>query len=81
MITEKLGTAGYSFANVNSIPEINKEEKTVSITFYVDPGKRVYVRRINFSGNAKTKDTVLRREMRQQEGAWVSTTQVKRGKQ
>ena len=81
LITEKLGTAGYSFANVNSIPEINKEEKTVSITFYVDPGKRVYVRRINFSGNAKTKDTVLRREMRQQEGAWVSTTQVKRGKQ
>ena len=47
----------------------------------MDPGKRVYVRRINFSGNAKTKDTVLRREMRQQEGAWVSTTQVKRGKQ
>ena len=76
-ITEKLGTEGYSFANVNSIPEINKEDKTVSLTFFVDPGKRVYVRRINFSGNAKTKDTVLRREMRQQEGAWISTTQVR----
>lgn len=79
-LTERLGEEGYSFANVNSIPEINKEDKTVSITFYVDPGKRVYVRRINFSGNAKTKDEVLRREMRQQEGAWISTTQVERGK-
>ena len=80
-LTERLGQEGYSFANVNSIPEINKEDKTVSITFFVDPGKRVYVRRINFTGNAKTKDVVLRREMRQQEGAWISTTQVERGKQ
>ena len=51
------------------------------VTFFVDPGKRVYVRRINFTGNAKTKDVVLRREMSQQEGAWISTTQVERGKQ
>lgn len=80
-LTERLGQEGYSFANVNSIPEINKEDKTVSITFFVDPGKRVYVRRINFTGNSKTKDVVLRREMRQQEGAWISTTQVERGKQ
>ena len=80
-MTERLGEEGYSFSNVNSIPEINKEEKTVTVTFFVDPGKRVYVRRINFSGNAKTKDVVLRREMRQQEGAWISTTQVQRGKQ
>ncbi len=80
-LTERLGQEGYSFANVNSIPEINKEDKTVSVTFFVDPGKRVYVRRINFTGNAKTKDVVLRREMRQQEGAWISTTQVERGKQ
>ena len=80
-MTERLGQEGYSFANVNSIPEINKEDKTVSVTFFVDPGKRVYVRRINFTGNAKTKDVVLRREMRQQEGAWISTTQVERGKQ
>ncbi len=80
-LTERLGQEGYSFANVNSIPDINKEEKTVSITFFVDPGKRVYVRRISFTGNAKTKDVVLRREMRQLEGAWISTTQVERGKQ
>jgi outer membrane protein insertion porin family len=80
-LTERLGEEGYSFANVNSIPDINKDDKTVSITFFVDPSKRVYVRRINFSGNSKTKDEVLRREMRQQEGAWISTTQVERGKQ
>jgi outer membrane protein insertion porin family len=79
-LTERLGEEGYSFANVNSIPDINKEDKTVSITFFVDPSKRVYVRRINFSGNSKTRDEVLRREMRQQEGAWISTTQVERGK-
>lgn len=80
-LTERLGEEGYSFANVNSIPDINKEDKTVSITFFVDPSKRVYVRRINFTGNSKTRDEVLRQEMRQQEGAWISTTQVERGKQ
>ena len=79
-ITDRLGEEGYSFANVNSIPDIDKENKTVSLTFFVDPGKRVYVRRINFSGNNKTRDEVLRREMRQQEGAWISTSQVQRGK-
>ena len=80
-LTERIGNEGYSFGNVNSIPDINKEDKTVAITFFVDPGKRVYVRRINFSGNSKTRDEVLRREMRQQEGAWISTTQIERGKQ
>ena len=80
-LTERLGEEGYSFANVNSIPDIKHDDKTVSITFFVDPSKRVYVRRINFSGNSKTKDEVLRREMRQQEGAWISTTQIDRGKQ
>ncbi len=79
-ITDRLGEEGYSFTNVNSIPDIDKENKTVSLTFFVDPGKRVYVRRINFSGNNKTRDEVLRREMRQQEGAWISTSQVQRGK-
>lgn len=80
-LAERLGEEGYSFANVNSIPDINKEDKTVSLTFFVDPSKRVYVRRINFTGNSKTRDEVLRQEMRQQEGAWISTTQVERGKQ
>ncbi len=79
-LTERLGQEGYSFANVNSIPDIDHEAKTVALTFFVDPGKRIYVQRINFSGNTKTRDEVLRREMRQQERAWISTTQVERGK-
>lgn len=79
-ISSRLGNDGYAFANVNSIPDIDKENKTVSLTFFVDPGKRAYVRRINFSGNSNTRDEVLRREMRQQEGAWFSTEQVERGK-
>lgn len=79
-ITERLGFEGYAFANVNSIPDINNEDKTVEITFFIDPGSRVYVRRITFSGNNKTQDEVLRREMRQQEDAWISTPLVERGK-
>jgi len=79
-ISDRLGDDGYAFANVNSIPDINNDAKTVSITFFVDPGKRVYVRRINFSGNSRTRDEVLRREMRQQENAWIATPKVDRGK-
>lgn len=79
-ISDRLGNEGYAFANVNSIPDINDEDKTVSLTFFVDPGKRVYVRRITFSGNNRTRDEVLRREMRQQEDAWISTPRVDRGK-
>ncbi len=79
-MTERLGSEGYAFANVNAIPDLNADENTVNITFFVDPGKRVYVRRVSFAGNAKTKDEILRREMRQQEGGWVSTPKVERGK-
>lgn len=79
-ITNLLGDEGYAFANVNGIPDIDRENKTVGITFFVDPGKRSYVRRINFSGNTKTRDEVLRREMRQPEGGWISTQKVERGK-
>lgn len=80
-LTDIIGEEGYAFGNVNSIPDIDKENKTVSLTFFMDPGKRVYVRRIDFAGNAKTRDEVLRREMRQQESAWISTSQVERGKE
>ncbi|GBE10658.1 outer membrane protein assembly factor BamA precursor [bacterium BMS3Bbin12] len=76
-ISDKLGDAGYAFANVNTIPDIDKKDRAVTLTFYVDPGKRTYVRRINFSGNVKTKDEVLRREMRQMEAAPISTEKVK----
>ena len=64
---------GYAFANVNSIPEIDEETREVALTFFVDPGKRVYVRRVNMFGNTRTRDEVLRREMRQMEAAWFST--------
>jgi outer membrane protein insertion porin family len=79
-ITERLGEDGYAFANVNAIPDISNEDDTVSITYFMDPGKRVYVRRITFSGNLRTRDEVLRREMRQFEGAWISTAAVERSK-
>lgn len=79
-ITERLGVDGYAFANVNAHPEIDEENKTVSLTFYVDPGKRVYIRRVMFGGNVKTHDEVLRREMRQLEGAWYSTPKLERSK-
>lgn len=80
-INSLLGKNGYAFANVNSIPEINEEKKTVDITFFVDPGKRVYVRNVNFRGNSNTRDEVLRREMRQMESAWFSSEQVKMSKE
>lgn len=79
-ITEQLGNEGYAFANVNTIPEIDQENKAVAVTFFVDPGRRVYVRRIIFSGNSRTADEVLRREMRQPESAWYATAKVERGK-
>lgn len=80
-LTDRIGEEGYSFGNVNAIPDIDQAGKTVALTFFIDPGQRVYARRINFAGNVKTKDEVLRREMRQQEGGWLSTTQVERGKE
>lgn len=79
-IAEQLGNEGYAFTNVNTIPEIDKDNKTVTVTFFVDPGRRVYVRRIIFSGNSRTADEVLRREMRQPESAWYATAKVERGK-
>lgn len=75
-----LGNLGYAFAEVTPVPTINKENSTVDMTFFVDPGKRVYVRKINFHGNIKTRDEVLRREMRQFEGGWYSKALVERSK-
>jgi len=80
LISRRLGNEGYTFANVNGIPEINEENKTVGVTFFVDPGKRAYVNRINFRGNTKTEDEVLRREMRQMEGGWASTYLIDQSK-
>jgi len=80
-ISAFLGNEGYAFANVNTIPEIDEEAKTVAVTFFVDPGNRVYVRRVNMKGNTRTRDEVLRREMRQLETAWFSTELVKRSRE
>ena len=79
-LTDRLGAEGYAFANVNAVPEIDESKQEVAITFFVDPGKRVYVRRVNFEGNSKTRDEVLRREMRQLEGGWISTSAVERSR-
>jgi len=75
-ITARLGDEGYAFANVNSIPEVDEQSRQVAITFFVDPGNRVYVRRINITGNHNTRDEVLRRELRQMESAWFSSQLV-----
>jgi len=76
LITQRLGNEGYTFAEVKGAPEINDEDKTAKITFFIDPGNRAYVRRIEFRGNTKTMDEVLRREMRQMEGASASTSKI-----
>ncbi len=79
-ISSLLGNQGYAFANVNTVPEIDEGNNQVALGFFVDPGKRVYVRRINFAGNTSTRDEVLRREMRQMEGGWYSAEKVERSR-
>ena len=79
-IADRLGDEGYSFANVNAVPEIDDAAKRVDLTFFIDPGERVYVRRVNFRGNTKTRDEVLRREMRQIESGVISTEAIERSK-
>lgn len=79
-ITKRLGNEGYTFAEVRGIPELDDEDNTVKVTFFIDPGKRAYVRRIDFRGNTKTADHVLRREMRQMEGGSASTAKIEQSK-
>lgn len=80
-IGDRLGDDGYAFANVNAVPEIDKEKHQVAFTFTVDPGQRVYVRHINVSGNTKTSDEVIRREFRQMEASWFDTAKIQKSKQ
>ena len=80
-ISEKLSAKGYAFANVNAAPEVDKEKQQVAFTVFVDPGKRTYVRRINITGNSKTRDEVIRQEVRQMEGGWYDDERVKLSKQ
>lgn len=76
-ISERMGNFGYAFANVNANPEINRDKKEVSFTVLIDPGKRVYVRRINVAGNTRTRDEVVRREFRQFESSWYDGGKIK----
>ena len=75
-ITDRLGNDGYAFANANAVPHIDKEKRTVAFSIVVDPGRRVYVRRIDVAGNTKTRDEVVRREMRQLEGAYYDASKI-----
>jgi outer membrane protein insertion porin family len=75
-IVDKLGEYGYAFATVNAVPQIDQEHHTVVLTLQVDPSRRVYVRRINVTGNTRTRDEVIRREMRQLESSWFDSSRL-----
>ncbi|MDX2322552.1 MAG: outer membrane protein assembly factor BamA [Moritella sp.] len=79
-LSRYLSRFGYAYPKVSTYPEINDEDHTVNLTIAVEPGPRIYVRRINFAGNDVTKDEVLRREMRQMEGTWLSNRLIDRSK-
>lgn len=80
LLLNKYGNAGYYFTEINIVPQINQQNKTVDLNYYINPGQQVKVRRINFSGNTKTADDVLRREMRQIEGALASNEKIELSK-
>jgi outer membrane protein insertion porin family len=75
-ISDRLGNDGYAFANANAIPNVDKERRSVAFSIVVDPGRRVYVRRVDIAGNTKTRDEVVRREMRQLEGAFYDASKI-----
>ncbi len=79
-ISDALANEGYAFAQVNAVPDVDQESRTVSFSIFIDPGRRVYVRRINIAGNNITRDEVIRREMRQLEGGWYSAQKVQRSR-
>lgn len=79
-ITDRLGNEGYAFANASAIPQIDRTARTVALTILIDPGRRVYVRRINVAGNTRTRDEVLRREMRQLEGSYYDASKIQLSK-
>lgn len=80
-LNDRLGNDGYAFANVNAIPDIDKQKQQVAFTFFVDPGRKTYVRRINVAGNTRTRDEVIRRELRQMEGGVYANDKIKRSKE
>ncbi len=80
IMVQFLGNLGYAFAEATGVPEVNEEDETVEVTFFIEPGNRTYVNRINFAGNISTADDVLRREMRQLEAAPASSLQIEQSK-
>jgi outer membrane protein insertion porin family len=81
LMQNRMGRDGYAFAKVDPVPTADNVNHTVALTFFVDPGNRVYVRNITFSGVNRIDDEVLRREMRQLEGGWMSNVALERSKQ
>jgi len=79
-IGDRLGNDGYAFANVNAAPELDKDKKQVAFTLFIDPGRRVYVRRIQVQGNTRSRDEVVRREMRQMEAAWYDGDKINKSR-
>ena len=79
-LSERLSNHGYAFANVNAAPELDKEKKQVAFTLFVDPGRRVYVRRIQVQGNTRSRDEVVRREVRQMEAAWYDGEKINKSR-
>ena len=79
-IEDRVGMTGYAFAKVAVLPQINEADRTISLTYTLDPGRKVYVRRITFFGNFKTRDEVLRREMRLMEGSVLASDKLERSK-
>ena len=80
LMENRLGMEGYAFAKIDPVPRLDEDSKEVTLTFMVDSGQRVYVRRIDFTGTTRTQDRVLRREMRQLEGSWLSNVALDRSK-
>ena len=79
-LEDRVGMTGYAFAKVSVLPEVNEEDRTIGLTYTMDPGRKVYVRRITFFGNFKTRDEVLRREMRLMEGSVLASDKLERSK-
>ncbi|MDB5800657.1 MAG: bamA [Rhodocyclales bacterium] len=79
-LSDRLGNDGYAFATVNPIPELDKATRTAALTFFIDPGRRAYVNRINIAGNNRTDGEIIRREIRQMESSWYDRERVDRSK-
>ncbi len=81
LLSYRLGEDGYAFAKIDPVPTANNDTREVALTFFIEPGNRVYVRHVNFIGTSSIDDEVLRREMRQLEGGWLSNSAVERSKE